>query len=111
VADILQQIKELETSLKSARQLLKICSGEIEKLKNDKTASQQVLSDKEKELKELRSKLFICNSSKEEIQQALNNKVIELENSNLSNEDKKDQIIKLLTKNGFSNICKELVEA
>jgi len=110
MVDILQQIKELENQIKSARDVLKTFKEEIGKLKTNSDTDRQTISTKENELKELRNELFKCNGNKEKIQQDLNDKVIELENSNLTKEEKQDQVIKLLTKNGFANACKELVE-
>jgi phosphoglycerate-specific signal transduction histidine kinase len=109
VADISQQIKELESKIKSAKEALKIFKEGITELKQQSNTDQQTIISKEKELKELANKLVDCDRCKDQIQQDLNDKVIELENSNLEKEVKKDQIIKLLTKNGLASNCKELV--
>ncbi|CAG8548456.1 1172_t:CDS:2 [Paraglomus brasilianum] len=92
-----EQIARLEQTILRLHQHIE----EIEKEFNKLSASDlpKRMEAKERELNHLQSKLLVCQQEKEAIQQALDEKVKELENSNLTKEEKAEQIIKLTENN------------
>jgi len=110
VFNFLQQIKELEESLKSANSILKTFRKDIEKLKSQSLIDQQTISNKDKELKSLENKLFECSKARKDIEDELDKKVEELEKSNLSKEEVSRQIIQLF-KGGFTGVREKVLKS
>lgn len=108
--NFLQQIKELEESLKSANSILKTFRKDIEKLKSQSLIDQQTISNKDKELKSLENKLFECSKARKDIEDGLDKKVEELEKSNLSKEEISQQIIQLF-KGGFTGVREKVLKS
>ncbi|CAG8523831.1 7221_t:CDS:1, partial [Racocetra persica] len=71
------------------------------------------LSTKQKELQVIEEKLLTCQQQKDDLQKQLDNKITELANSNLSQEQKSQQIITLASESQkqFSKINQQLSSA
>lgn len=106
---IKEQIKALNDKLTEYQQTLETIEAEIKLLKEQAEIDQATILKQEKEIKDFESKLFECSKDRGEIQQALNDKIIKLENSNLTKEEIKDKVVKLLTENNFSEVSKKLI--
>jgi|SRR6185312_3521883 len=106
-----EQIARLEQTILRLHQHIE----EIEKEFNKLSASDlpKKMEAKEQELNHLQSKLLVCQQEKEAIQQALDEKVKELENSNLTKEEKATAIIKLTenNRNELNSVSQKLEEA
>jgi hypothetical protein len=104
MASIADKIKTLKAILDSYVTDLQNITENIEKLKQNHT---QDLYEKDQELKEFERKLLECQREKDTIQQQLDDRVRELENSDLPNSEKQRRITNLLLNNrdNLDNIC------
>src|SRR4051794_10867258 len=106
----LQRIRDLKAKLDKQDSLLKSFNAKIQK--PDGKISDEEIKVKDQELKELRIKLTVYSQERDEVQKELDNKVKELENSNLSNDKKQAQINDLLveSKDELNLLNKSLME-
>jgi len=105
-----EDIRRLKKDLKEYQQSLKEIN---EVIKNLKTDNLQALQAKEKEIQDLNAKLQVCQQKRDEIQRELDSKVEEIKNSNLTNENKAQQITNLLVehKKELDLVNQELAKA
>ena len=107
--EVEEQIRELNEFLdEAAVEMDKLTEG-IKTLKNQSSIDQATIAKQKKELKDLEKKLFGCSNDRDEIQGKLDEKVAELEKSNLSKEQIAEQTIHLLTKSGFVEVRDKLM--
>src|SRR6185503_11925881 len=91
-------IKQLQAKLTSYQEEIALIQSQVEALKLQSPPPKKI-TEVEQELTSLQSKLLVCHQEKEALQQALDEKVKELENSNLTKEEKAEAIIKLTESN------------
>jgi ribosome-associated translation inhibitor RaiA len=92
-------IKQLQAKLTNYQKEITLIQSQVEALKLKSPPQQNKITEVEQELTSLQSKLLVCQQEKEALQQALDEKVKELENSNLTKEEKATAIIKLTESN------------
>src|SRR5436190_11015035 len=109
--NISQLIKKLNEKLVHYQKELKTIRASFKDLNNPNLSEE--IKVKEKEILAKHKELSICQSEKEQILQNLNTEIAKVKNSNLSNEDKSQQIITLTTNNQqqFTTACQHLHSA
>src|SRR6185312_8682348 len=105
-----EEIRKLKQDLAICKQSLKEINGVIKNLKTDNL---QALHAKEKEIQDLNAQLQVCQQKRDEIQQELDSKIEEIKNSNLTSENKAQQITNLLVehKKELDLVNQELAKA
>ena len=93
MVDLEEQIKELNNILDETITEVDKLTQEIKNLKN----KSQDLDKREEEIKVLNSKLITCQTERDNIREQVGVKIEELKQSNLSQEQKAQEISKLMT--------------
>ncbi|MEG7978876.1 MAG: hypothetical protein NY202_03060 [Mollicutes bacterium UO1] len=94
---IKELISKLQAKLSKYQHEIALINKKVAALKNQAASDQKLSTEAEQELKDLRVKLVACSQEKDEIEKELADRVSELENSNLANREKQQQIQQLLT--------------
>lgn len=95
-ANIRDQIKHLNQTINDLQSYINKISKNIDNLNNKNSVE---IKTRDQELKDLRGKLTACSQERDAIQRTMDDKVKELENSNLSSLEKHKQINQILTNN------------
>jgi len=105
-----EEIRKLKQDLAICKQSLREIGEEIKRVKVDNL---QALQTKEKELRDLSTQLLVCQQQRDAIQQELDRQIEAIKNSNLTHENKAQQITDLLVehKKELELINQELVQA